>query len=604
MSQPHLPVPSLEATLENLASCVGALRAETGHDDFRTALDEFARGQGPRLQQALNTFAQQENARGRSWLSSPWLEGYFSARTRLPLTSNVGFALNLPEEPGDPDQVSSLAARIHRIVAVHLEQARGETPQQQDPGGRDLDMGQVQVLAGGLRHPRPEVDAFVPPTQSAARREIGLILDTRLFALVVSDDDGMPLGVDRIAVGLRALPERHEATAQDAAAGGFAAMSYLGSEFLAPVLDEMLQDAENERTYRRLTDFLCTVTLAPVRPPERTEVAVDPGLVEVLTTPGRAWVYKPLSYQLDPRGNGAAVHVEHSMFDGGVLADAVGRMQQLPPAAGRGREPRQDAGDVGPEELVWNLEPEVAGRIDSELSEYRRAAGSLRSVQLHLPRVLDEQLPVRISLDALHQITLSVAQVLAYGRVRSAYESVDMRTFVAGRTECLRPVTPAAVAFAHALVADRDLVAVSDESLREQFGAVLEAHRTWVKACKTGAGMDRHLLGLQMMAQKEGSRIPLLERDDVTAVRTDFLSTTSLGDSAQVLRYAFAPTIPEGFGVCYTPYPDALSYLVTWDEATAEEPERFLEALREAAERIRSFLLEWAQAESTADRAS
>jgi carnitine O-acetyltransferase len=187
-----------------------------------------------------------------------------------------------------------------------------------------------------------------------------------------------------------------------------------------------------------------------------------------------------------------------------------------------------------------------------------------------------------MSLDALHQITLTVAQLLAFGRVRAVYESVDMRGFVGGRTECLRPVTSQAVAFAEAL---RDGAATA-----AQLEAMLAAHRAQVKACKSGDGFDRHLLGLQASAERLGLEDPFFSNADLAALRRDLLSTTSLGTPEQVIDYVFAPTVPEGFGVCYTPYPDALGFVVTYNEATAKAPEAFLAALEKSAELLRNFL--------------
>lgn len=109
--------------------------------------------------------------------------------------------------------------------------------------------------------------------------------------------------------------------------------------------------------------------------------------------------------------------------------------------------------------------------------------------------------------DAMSQLILSIAQELTYGRIRAVYEAVDMREYKAGRTECLRAVTPEAVAFAQTLVrggrgngsddgADRSGSCgdeTAGESLAELLRAALDAHRNWVIGCKTGNGIDRHL---------------------------------------------------------------------------------------------------------------
>ncbi|WP_350309453.1 hypothetical protein [Corynebacterium sp. MSK006] len=55
------------------------------------------------------------------------------------------------------------------------------------------------------------------------------------------------------------------------------------------------------------------------------------------------------------------------------------------------------------------------------------------------------------------------------------------------------------------------------------------------------------------------------------------------------MRYAFAPTTPGGFGICYTPLADAVEYTVTFS-ADTERPEAFLDALGETAGRLAGFI--------------
>ncbi|WP_272944882.1 choline/carnitine O-acyltransferase [Corynebacterium jeikeium] len=167
--------------------------------------------------------------------------------------------------------------------------------------------------------------------------------------------------------------------------------------------------------------------------------------------------------------------------------------------------------------------------------------------------------------------------------MRAVYEAVDMREYKAGRTECLRAVTPEAVAFAKQLVAGKPTV----EALQE----ALNAHRNWVIGCKTGRGIDRHLWALSFTSEKQsGAPLELLADPGVKAARTDFLSTTSIGSDAHIIRYVFAPTIPNGFGVNYTPKATSIEYCLTFNRDKAEQPEQFQANLTRAAELLADFL--------------
>ena len=75
----------------------------------------------------------------------------------------------------------------------------------------------------------------------------------------------------------------------------------------------------------------------------------------------------------------------------------------------------------------------------------------------------------------------------------------------------------------------------------------------------------------------------------VTAARRDFLSTTSIGGAAQIVRYCFAPALPEGFGIAYTPHATATEYCVSYNTETAEKPQEFLANLARASELLWQF---------------
>src|SRR5699024_8462116 len=123
--------------------------------------------------------------------------------------------------------------------------------------------------------------------------------------------------------------------------------------------------------------------------------------------------------------------------------------------------------------------------------------------------------------------------------------------------------------------------AAEDAELGEKLDAVVAAHRAWVKSCKTGAGIDRHLWALNFTARKaeeSADGIALLKDEGVALALRDFLSTTSVGSADQLIRYAFAPSVDEGFGVNYTPNQDHIEYLVSYSES-GEGPQWFVENL-------------------------
>lgn len=645
----HLPVAETAPVLDRLVRMVAAVRPQ-GAGEVRALADRLLAEDGPALREALVARAEAEDAAGRNWMSVPWLQGYLAERRPLPLSTNVVFQVGLGrDQPGGAveDSFERAADVIRRAAAVHLTEARGETEPPVDARGSAIDPAQFACLNGGLRAPGQDVDAVRAAEPGAARREVGLFVRGRLFAVPLTHDDGRLLGRPELASAVAQVVEQTRGGAgeggggDDGASGGvgscgigggvvggelaFGALSALGSA-LAELLPALLQDEANAAVSERLRQMLFTVSLLDGVTGTGTGTGTGVGeganadgtdggpgavaghdaaaLLQGLTDPSLAWVYRPISYLHRLTDGWTAMHVEHSTVDGATLVEAVRRMQQVTveetsqgarPAPGPAAEVSGQAGeaDVVGKELAWTWPEQLRERATTLLDEAAERAAELR-VDVVRTRKPDVQAAgMKVSLDAVQQLVMALAQRIAFGRVRGHYESVDMREYQAGRTECLRPVTPELVALVEALAAG-PVEGRAAAQWRELLVAALDAHRDRVKACKAGHGVDRHLFGLGLGAEDVQESSEALEaltgHPAVRQAREDFLSTTSIGSADQVVRYAFVPSVEDGFGVAYTPGEDWLEFTVSHWAGGAAEPERFLAALERAAECVDELL--------------
>lgn len=546
-----LPLPPLEQTLSEYATALSAMLDEEERAHASRVIEDFAHSKGPLLDAALRKRAVSREAEGTNWLHNEWYEGYLAVRGPLQLSTNVGFQL-APFGAGTTG-TQRAAAAIQRIATVHLQAAGDALPEDVDARGNRITLNQWFVFNGGLRHPRPDVDEVAVCTKSAADREIGIFVDGRLFALPISDAEGNVTPREHLAANLDTVLAAARTPSPDQADFNAAALAGDESE-----LTELIE--RNPHTYQRLADLLFTVDL--VNTSGRDDAAL---LADLAFRPRGAWVYKPLSYQLGLDSDWTAVHVEHTCQDGGTLVTAVSRMQDAQV------QESPTLAEQAPEELSWELDHAP----DTPAAPY--------TVELRPVDIPPTDLPFKFSRDASAQLIMTIAQQLTYGRVRAVYEAVDMREYRAGRTECLRALTPEAAAFARALVAGT--------ATREQLVAAAEAHRGWVKRCKSGNGIDRHIQMLELLdAQETGTATdPFFSDPVVTAARKDFLSTTSVGSDNQIVRYAFAPTLPEGFGIAYTPLTETTEYCVSYNTEAAEKPQEFLANLARASELLWQF---------------
>lgn len=574
----QLPVPPLAQTLQKYLVALSPLLSPQEAQRTEDAVERTLEGDGPACQAELETFAETEGAQGRSWLSAAWLRGYLAVRTPLPLTSNVGFQIRVPPSPTAEQKSAALsgparaAAVVHRLAAVHLASLRGELPAEQTPRGQPVCGVQREVLAGGLRHPAAEVDDIRPASQDPARREIGLLLDDRFHAVPISDEHGRPLPAEVLEHAIDAALDG-PAPSEPGPVPGFTALSYLGSEAASAYLDRLLGDPANSRVYERLTQALFVVNLL------RSPADARDHLGRTAFWPGQAWAYTPITYQIGLADDFVGMHLEHSRVDAATLKAVLEQAQQEHWMGEPGNAPDEDALI---EPLEWTLPDDLADELTREITAYREQAEQLRLDTVRIPRPVPADLPFRVSDDALCQWVMLYAQLATYGRVRSTYEAVDLRHYQAGRTECLRSVTPAAVTLVQALIAGRAEAAHLHDAAA--------AHKEWIKACKTGKGIDRHLTGLALVATATDRSLPVLEDAGYSRLTTDFLSTSSIGDHDQIVGMAFAPTSRDGIGINYTPLSQDYEFLVSSHRTQTSDIETFIAQLREGADALAALL--------------
>ncbi len=546
----HLPVPPLRQTLDGYLDAVRPLSDAGQQVRAKDVVDHFAATDGHDCQAELLRFAHRENLAGRSWLSQAWLSGYLANRAPLPLTSSVGFRIRWDDESTG---IARAADVIHRVGAVHLAHLRGEIDDEVNARGDTMDMSQWRVLAGGLRHPRPGEDVVHDGRAGAPSREIAVLWKGRLVMMPISDGAGQPLSRPVLEGALRRLPEL-PLSADDT----FTHPSYLGSALASSYLDALLEHPANAAVYERLVHAVFAVNLTD------TPASEEDHQERVTFHLGQAWAYKPFTYQVSLADDHVGVHVEHSTVDGVTLRSMIALVQAVRPTDGEGPPLRV-------EPLAWIMPAALRDQLSRDVASYQRRAASYHVRILHVPVAVPPDLPFRVSHDAVQQFSLLYAQLAAYGRVRSTYEAVDMREYQSGRTECLRPVTTEALTLARALL--------NGSATPEHLYLALAAHKGRVVACKTGQGFDRHLLGLRHMATRLGLAPALFEDESYDRLTTDFLSTTSVGDADQIIRFTFAPTSVGGIGVNYGVTGDMYEFCLTHDAEQSERIDEFVHAI-------------------------
>lgn len=146
---------------------------------------------------------------------------------------------------------------------------------------------------------------------------------------------------------------------------------------------------------------------------------------------------------------------------------------------------------------------------------------------------------------------------------------MDVSRFKNSCTECVRPVSEESLAFVGTLL--------QEKLSREALDTALAEHKARIKVCKLGQGLNRHLLGLKLMAARAGGELPEFYKDEgYQTFTTDFLSTSTVGDKCTVVNFAFAPTSVGGLGINYTITPEGWLYTVSHTKEQQEKINTFV----------------------------
>lgn len=97
--------------------------------------------------------------------------------------------------------------------------------------------------------------------------------------------------------------------------------------------------------------------------------------------------------------------------------------------------------------------------------------------------------------------------------------------FIHGRTETIRSCSEESVAFAQAMCSPPN--SVSDQEKVLLLKDAVKAHKDYTVMAMSGEGIDRHLLGLKLIARENNIPIPDFYNDESFIKSTHFRISTS-----------------------------------------------------------------------------
>lgn len=174
------------------------------------------------------------------------------------------------------------------------------------------------------------------------------------------------------------------------------------------------------------------------------------------------------------------------------------------------------------------------------------------------------------------QMAMQLAAYRLFGQQVGTYEAALTRTFLHGRTETARPVSPQSQAFIECM----GLTPNGDHcSIKEKYALLKQAASTHAEAqrmASNGMGVDRHLFGLVNMLQDEETEPSLFSHPLYLRSKHWRLSTSSV-----IFTPGFGPVVDDGLGIGYRVDANACMFTCT-SRKENNYIERFCNLLDEA----------------------
>ena len=567
---PPLPVPPLRETLARYVESIAPLVSPPELAKTGGAVAELLKpgGLGEQLQAGLEVRAEMRD----NWLSGWWEENaYLAWSDPLPINSSIAISCDARRPTGN--QALRAAEVTQGAANFHVAIREGDFPPEVQRDGSGLDMSLLKRFFATNRMPGADGDR-IETFQHV--RHIVVFRNRRMYTFDVLDADGAPLPIedlnaqfDRI-IAARA-PEGNPAPA-------IAALTAVDRTEWAKARNLLCEDPHNKMTLGVIESALFHVCIDDETFADFTAL----GREGLHGRPGGRWFDKTLTLVVDRDGR-MVLHGEHSPVDAGAwcpLLDAVGK----PKIASVERTTTEEQ---APKRLHITLEPKTFTAVDAATVAFQAQIDDLDlQVTCFDAFAKDVIKTFKTGPDPVIQMAFQLAYWRMYGRLPKTYESASTRMYKLGRTETIRVASNEALAMVKAMD-DGDMGAGEKAGLLR---AAFTEHSRRGKDASAGYGVDRHLLGLSLVAKEQGiTELPALFDEPIFKLGWEL--TTAQVPLKSAFCNHFGPVMEDGYGVAYVVKPDELHFSVSsFRRSDKTDTAAFTEAIFKALHDIRTAL--------------
>uniref|UniRef100_A0AAV2ISI5 Carnitine O-acetyltransferase n=1 Tax=Knipowitschia caucasica TaxID=637954 RepID=A0AAV2ISI5_KNICA len=582
---PTLPVPPLQQTCERYLSALEPIVNEEELQQTKTLVDEFQKsgGDGERLQRALEKRAENTD----NWLSEWWVQvAYLDYRLPVVVHSSPGLVLPQMNFSDKHGQIL-FAAKLIAGVLDFKSMIDNETLPVEYMGEKPLCMNQYYQVLSSCRIPGLKRDSIVNHARrSSPPKHITVIHNCQFFVLDVYNNDESPLTVEQLFGHLKHICTSSQHPDPDPVG----ILTTLDRDSWGKTYQNLIKDKTNSDSVSAIQRSIFTLCLDGAMP----RVAEDRSSAAVQMLHGggsqwnsaNRWFDKTLQFIIGEDGTCGA-NYEHAPAEGPPIVALIDHVVEYTRRSEIGQAPVLTSSAV-PQKLHFNVSPEMKKDIDEAKHAMNKLAQDLE-MKVVVFEHFGKNIPktYRMSPDAFIQVALQLAFYRMYQHSCATYESASLRMFRLGRTDTIRSASSASFKFVKAF----DNASTQNTEKVELLEKAVRAHKWYTNMAISGQAIDRHLLGLKMLALEERSSVPAIFTDKSYSKALHYRLSTSQVPSKTDCVMCFGPVVSNGYGVCYNPMEDHINFAVSsFNTCNETNAETFAQTVRGALLDMRTLL--------------
>jgi len=547
-SMPSLPLPELEQTCSEYLRSVKPFLSDDEYRETEFIVDIFRTGVGKTLHSKLKE--RQKNK--KNWLSEWWNDIYMTYRDPLPFFSNFGGMSDYSAiwKPEKGTQVFRMSLMLCTVLEKHLMIQREEWPISKMGKRIPMDMQLYYKCFASSRTPGIERDYCLNYTMKdgvpcCEIRHVVVIKNRKFFSFDALTEDFQVLTQPELEIQFQRICNLAESQSEGPGVGSLTATDRITWKKAQDYLIAL--DAKNMEILDVINKALIVCILDDAEPVSNSEVATE----SILGDSSNRWYDKGnqlFCFKNGMNGN----NTDHCQVDGFITRDIFESVRgDIIKHKGKWTGITEVRDLPHPIELQFQVDEHILKEIELARDNHEKLRKNSFVVAEPIMN-FGKQFAKDVSLhpDALLQMAIQLAYFRLHKRCVPTYETATTRQFQDGRTETMRACTMECKRFAEAMDS-------AELSTTSKIGVLKEAcdrHSKLMEQCCNGQGIDRHLLGLRIVAEQEGFALPMIYQDKAWKLSGgdgNFTLSTSLSGYSRVCG-GMGPMTLEGYGIFYT----------------------------------------------------